>query len=189
MRGDENGRIAVVVGDDGPEDEIARRRIDAADRLIEQVERRPARHDEHELDLLLRALRQGPHRRSRGNRKTHQHILGKPTIEVGIEIGEERKRIAHFRRRAEIRPLRQVGNPRLRGRPGFLAENVGGARRRLQKPCDELDERGFAAAVRPEQSDHAPAGNRERHRVEGDRASIALGQHSAIEHCGERRIG
>lgn len=57
VRGDDDGGLGVVVADNGVENEIARRRVDAADRLVEQVELRLAAHDEDELHLFARALR------------------------------------------------------------------------------------------------------------------------------------
>jgi hypothetical protein len=101
------------------------------------------------LDLLLRAL---------ADREPEGHVLGHG------HVLERRVVLEH---EAHVAPLRG----RLRG---VLAADVDPAAVWRLEPCDHAQERGLAAAARPEQSGERAVADLERHVVERDELSEAL---------------
>ena len=111
---DDNGGLGVIVADDGAENVVARRGIDTADRLVEQIEFCLAAHDEdelyffacalgHLLDLLLGLDAEPLH-----------HLHGRVTVKIIVEIAEKRQQLQRCHPVGEICALRQIGNDLLR---------------------------------------------------------------------------
>ena len=183
VRGDDDGGLRVVVGDDGAENVVARRGVDAADRLVEQVELRLAAHDEDELHLFARALGHLLDLLLRLDAEPLHHLHGGRAVKVVVEVTEKVQQLQRRHPVGEIGALRQVGDDLLRvpARCHAVDEDFPGIRR--QQAVCQLDERALAAPVRAEQTDDAPRLDREIHAVECRLCAVALAQPSAFENC------
>lgn len=93
----------------------------------------------------------------RRNLQACEHILGKGTIEVGVEVREEIECAGNLDARRKVGSLRQIGHEGFRLRAGFAAGHEHLACRGSEQTRRQLDKRGFTAAIGPEQPYHAPA--------------------------------
>ena len=82
-----------------------------------------------------------------------RHMASALTAEIGIEIRKEIDHILRFHPTGIVHPVGQVAHERLRLRADRLAVDRDGALRLAQQARQDLDERRFAGAVRPEQAD------------------------------------
>ena len=89
MGGDENGGILLEIFEDGVEDIVPGRRVNAADRLIQQVEAGAAGHHQHQLHLFLGAFAHRFQPVIQGDVQVRQHLLGALEIEVAVKVVEE----------------------------------------------------------------------------------------------------
>ena len=153
MRRDEHRTVFVIIRQDRAQNKLARRRIDARDRLIEQIEPRAARHDEHELHLFARALRERFDPAARFQTEHAAHFLRLGAVKVGIEVREHIDHIADTHPVGEISPVGQIARDRLRLYAGQETRNARLTRRRLKKAVEDLNKRRLARAVRAEQTD------------------------------------
>ena len=105
-----------------------------------------------------------------------EHAFGGLPVEIGVEIAVEVQQLPRLHPRAERDAVGQIGydGVRLRGRGLPVDQDL--TARGLQQPHGELDERGFSAAVRAEQTDDAARFERKLDVVERHGSSIPLFQ-------------
>ena len=176
VRADDDGGLWIVVGNDGVQDVIPRCGVDAADRLVEQVELCLAAHCQHELHLLLHALRHLADGLVEVQAEVREHPLCGLPVEIGVEITVEVQQLPRFHPRAERDAVGQVGHDGVRLRRRGFPVDQNFTARGLKQAHGELDERGFAAAVRAEQADDAARFERKIDVVERHGGAVALFQ-------------
>ena len=108
VRGNDDRRLRVVVFDNGVEDIVPRGGVNAADRLIEQIELGAAAHDHDKLRLLLCALGHLLDVLLRIDAQSPQHILRLCPVEVLIEIAEKVHELPGVHPVGQILLIRQV---------------------------------------------------------------------------------
>ena len=92
------------------QDIIARGGIDAADRLVEQIELRSAAHGKHELDLFLHALGHLADGLVEIQTELREHPFGGCAVKIGKEVAIEIKQLARLHPGAERDAVRQIGH-------------------------------------------------------------------------------
>ena len=181
MRGDQDARALVIVADDGIEDIVPRGGIDAADGLVEQVEPRPAAHDQDELHLLAGALGHLAVFHVRVESEPRHHVGGAGAVKVLEEVGEVVHELVGAHPLGQAGPVGQIADDGLCLLSGQSAADADLAGGRRQQAVGQLDERGFAAAVGAEQANDAARRDAQRHAVERLHGAEALRQVSAFK--------
>ena len=176
MGGDEHEGVGLEVAQDAVEDDLARRRVDARDGLVEQVDARPAAHDEGDLELLAHAPRHLLERAVDGQPEEAHRLAGPVGVEVGEEAGVELDGLPDPQRGVEEVRVAEVGDDRLRARSGHHARDGDLTGPVGEQAGQDLEEGGLAAAVGPHEADDAPRGQVEVEVVQRHDAAVSLGQ-------------
>ncbi len=171
---DDDGRLGVVVADDGGEDVVTCGGIDAGDGLIKQVELGAAGHDHHELNLFLGAFGEGFELGSGIDAEIGHHTGSAGRVEIGEEIGKVGDQLLHAHPVAEVGTLGEVGDEGIGGLAPGHATDFDLAAVRDEDSRDELEQGGFTASVGAEQADDLTAGEADVEIVE-DRLSGDVG--------------
>ena len=95
MGGEHDGRVFVVIAQNGVQNVIPRSRIDAAQRLIEQVQPRGARHHQAELHFFPHALAHRADALAVVELQIQQHVARLCAVEIREEIRVHPHRVAH----------------------------------------------------------------------------------------------
>ena len=106
--GDEHSALLIVVGQNGAEDKIPGRRVYSGDGFIQQIQLGLPGHDQHQLDLLLRALGHGFQPVLRLHTQAPAHSKGFVIIKVLIKIPEQIKQIHRPHPAGEVHPVGQI---------------------------------------------------------------------------------
>jgi hypothetical protein len=185
MRRDED-RHAVLprqVDEDLPE-RVARDRVDAGGRLVEDQHLRRVDHRHREREPLPHAEREsiGQHVHDLGKIETLCHLgdaagnglrrhLEQPGVQVEVlpdgELGIEREGLRHVADAPARLDIAGIDLP---------AEQPGAALARFEQAGQHLHRRGLATAVRAEEAEDFPARNRQIDRVDSDEIAEAHGQ-------------
>ena len=183
MGGNDDACVLVIVSDDGVEDIVPRRGVDAAYRLIEQIESCTAAHDHDELHLLSRALGHLLYRPLLGYVQMLEHFPGALTVKVRVEVGIEIHELPGIHPLRQAGAVGQIAHERLALLAGLIPADVDLARVRRQQAVCQLNKRCFAAAVRAEQTHNAPRHDRNVDLVKRLNIAEALAQSSAFKAC------
>ena len=176
MRGQQNRGTGGMVAHDRVENERTRRRIDAAERLVEDIQLRVAAHDQKKLQFFLHTFGHGFDRLLGRQRKSLQHGVRLVPIEIGVEVREKLDRVQAPHPVGQIRFLRQIRDHRLRIRISGMAVDIRAAGVVLNQADQDLDQRRLAAAVRAEQTDDLSALEGERNVVQHQMAAVGLAE-------------
>ena len=161
--------------------------IEAVERLVEEQDAGLVDERRGELGALAHALGVGAHRAvggvgqlDRGHRPVGRGARVGHALQLGVELGElEAGEVRAGRPRAPARGRsrgRPIGSP-IAGRPAIRTDPGG----RRQQPGQQVQERGLAGAVGPEQAGHAGAEG-ERDVVDGD--DVAVPARDVVERDG-----
>jgi len=164
--GHDEQRGRVELAQDAVEDHVARRRVDAADGLVEQVHAGTPGHDEADLELLPHALAHLAEAAVGGQSEEVDHRGGL----VGVEVGEERGIDADGIRSGPVGVqevgIGQVGDDRLGGDAGRVPVDGHGSLVVGEDTGKDLEQRGLTAAV----------GAHEAHDVSGFETQVVVAQ-------------
>ena len=161
MRGQQNGGVLAVIRENGAQNVVARRRINARDRLIEHIQLRLSAHRQDELHLLLIALAERFQSAERVDLQRIQHIGCLYAVKIRVKIRKERNQVVDLHRIVEIVFVGQIADDAVRVGARRLTVNEHRAACRLQQTVQQLDGRCFARAVRAEQTDKLSAAERQ----------------------------
>ncbi|MBI4950708.1 MAG: PAS domain S-box protein [Myxococcales bacterium] len=160
----------------------ARLRVEAGRRLVEEEDRRVGHERAGDREALLLAagevLAAGALLLAQGYEI--EHFVDR--LAASVEGAEERERLAHRELGLEVRLLERDAEPLAQPRRVLLpaaTEQGDLARRRLEQPLEDLDRRGLAGAVRPEQAEALPAYHLEVEPVDRDDVAEALHEPAA----------
>jgi len=163
----------------------ARGRIEPAGGLVEQHQARRSDQGLRDAQALPHALRIGRHAPVR--RVRDAHALEQRAVvatRFALEPGVERHQFAAGHRAVEADALRQKADraPRLGAAAacGVDARDADAARGGPDQPEQQLDQRGLARAVVPDQRGHLPGLQAERDAVDCGHAAIALGDRAPL---------
>ena len=181
MRGDYHGGVGRVICHYRVYYEVARCRVHAAYRLVQQIELGPAGHGEHQLYLFLRTLAHLLEPGLGTDVQAGQQLSGALLVEVGVEVRVEIQKLLCVHPHRQGHAVGQIADQLLCLDAGRPAADFNLAAAGLQEPAGYLYERGLAGAVRTQQAEYTSAPNLQADAVERLRAAVALPQLTALK--------
>ena len=174
--GHDEQRGGVELAQDAVENDVARRRIDAADGLVEQVDAGAPGHDEADLELLPHAFAHLAEAAIGGQSEELDHRGGLVGVEVAKERGVDADRVSSAPVRVQEVGVGQVGDDRLGGDAGRVPVDGDGTLVVGEDTGENLEQRGLAAAVGAHEADDVPGLQAQVVVAQGGGRAVALRQ-------------